>query len=513
MRHFNLRSFLFQLHLHVAPLIGCFVAVTGGEDATQMAAHFETHATLEPVATTLVTNQNIEPDGRKPSKRLTGAPKIFSRDDSYSFITERRKLTTTPSGQKPAQEMVTNVISQDLAQGSSHSDSFATAEAEGQNKALSIYYELLKIIQGPKEIEILGPSWIADVMQPLESLLAKLQGKSTIRIEGQDGVKIRVILKLNNAKINPQIVNKYYEMLCASDKSSLAMLRLDLQTKAMVDRLKNEQPFDYRILQQFFAEILTAKERLRRESVLTLQARQLEIVTGWEKQLGSTSKELGVDLETIRKAGELLQIGNFFPSFREVNVSETLDQIKTLRRENPQILRIVTHYLGMAEYRSRVKLLRTIQKFNLQEISSEQISAWLAQGLNVCRIIKILNYTKSNLQDGEITGPQFSCVEHPKEFERAAKLFLREFNDGSAWEESLDHDQTRKTSQHLNLPYIELRDHLKSLKERGEMKEPPPELAKLSLLQRWWRTARTFLVDIYRKVRNFILEKVLRCNS
>lgn len=301
MRLLNPRSFFFQLHLYVAPLIEAFVAAVGDESTTQIAAHFDTHATLEPVATALVTNENyVEPDGRKPSRKLTGAPKTFSGDSSHSLITEKRKLTPTPSGRKPAQEIVTDVISQDLAQGSSQSDSFSIAEAEGPNKALSIYYELLKIIQGPEQAETLGSSWIADVMQPLEGLLAKLQGRSSIRIEGQDGVKIRAKLKLNNAKINPQIVNKYYEVLCASDKSSLAMLRLDLPTKVMVDRLKNEQPFDYRILQQFFAETLTAKELLRRESVLTLQARQLEIVTGWEKQLGSISKELGIDREAIR---------------------------------------------------------------------------------------------------------------------------------------------------------------------------------------------------------------------
>lgn len=271
-----------------------------------------------------------------------------------------------------------------------------------------------------------------------------------------DSKQIAIALKRRGARIDKSLVEKYYQRLSAFDKTPRAMVKVDPETDSMIESLRKTQEFDYKILGETFAELLGQEEWLRRERVLSSQAREIKNAKAWDQRVLSLSQELNLRPREIREAGETLQIGIVFPSFMGRDALKTLEEIESLRAPNPTLFRALQKYLGKSAYDTRMNLLKTAAEMkHLKDIPSLPISAWLTQGLKVRRMLKIIDYTMEMFKDGKMT-PIESQLITLEQAQKAKKLFLSNTPDGILWVKSLENDQILRLSDPIKSQYLEL---------------------------------------------------------
>ncbi|KAA1078455.1 hypothetical protein PGT21_035288 [Puccinia graminis f. sp. tritici] len=234
---------------------------------------------------------------------------------------------------------------------------------------------------------LVGPKGISDplirkVATKYSNFMQRYPG-SLIKSRGDVGKSLAIYLDEKHANINPLLVEKYFDGISGADISSHAIVK----TSPKIKELRNH--VNYGILRRFFLDRLKQSEIERRESVLSLQDKQVSIVKDWDAEIVAISKEQGFDSKEIRRAGEILGVTEYFPSFKNGKKLQNLQQVNKLQKENPNVFRALEDYLGHDELISRIKLMRTISTMKYQGITSKEISGWLEQGLDVQRMLKI----------------------------------------------------------------------------------------------------------------------------
>ncbi|KAI9619962.1 hypothetical protein H4Q26_013943 [Puccinia striiformis f. sp. tritici PST-130] len=167
--------------------------------------------------------------------------------------------------------------------------------------------------------------------------------------------------------------------------------------------------------------------------------------------------------------------GKVFPlSFDHSNFKESLAKLKSLNREKPRIASQWEQYLGQEEYESRIGLLKTMSRMkDPNRIPVQTIAGWRAQGLDVDRMLKIVDYTPNGRQIGD-EAHQFADFHftNPAERKSAKNLFLSDNLYGIPWLKSLEHFQLLQNSPETKLKYLNFHSKL----QLPDHSAPPPPL-------------------------------------
>ncbi|OAV92172.1 hypothetical protein PTTG_27736 [Puccinia triticina 1-1 BBBD Race 1] len=261
-----------------------------------------------------------------------------------------------------------------------------------------------------------------------------IKPKTALHIDPADEAVLQTFLRrinknpynLNNK--DTMALNEYYRAFSASNRKSTALVQLNPEAYSFLSKWgekfeKGAPSSTQSTVHNFFRGILSEKEFLRRQSVLESQMNQVRIVAEWEKQAQTISKALGHSIEEVHQFGNTIGGKDFFTSFSGHNFKKTLEEFKALKREKPQLAKAWETFLGTEEYNARLELLKTLSWMKEPTtIPSETISAWRAQGLDVKRMLKIVNY---NPRISQLHGPKLEIeFKSPKDYESAKETFL-----------------------------------------------------------------------------------------
>ncbi|WAR51636.1 hypothetical protein PtB15_1B72 [Puccinia triticina] len=294
-----------------------------------------------------------------------------------------------------------------------------------------------------------------------------------------------------------RVLDGYYQAFSASSKKPTAMVKFDPDTFNFLAQWeeKNSNFFTRSIFLDFFEQRLSKGELLRRKGVLQLQQEHFRIVTGWKEAEVHIHQSYRIPLDAVQEFGKMLGGNKIFPAFGDLNFKEALDRIKILQAKYPALPAAWKAYLNPEEksaqladeddaqlpeeYKERLKLLRTLSKMkNPGKIPPETISAWRAQGLDVNRMLKIVDYSLERnkmVGEGQHADPQLDTLDN---YQSARRRFLAKNAHGTNWLESLEHDQLLPTSEDLKLKYLDLCQEFRTTPPSHTQPTPPkiPEI-------------------------------------
>ncbi|KNE88990.1 hypothetical protein PSTG_17555 [Puccinia striiformis f. sp. tritici PST-78] len=226
-----------------------------------------------------------------------------------------------------------------------------------------------------------------------------------LHFDPNDETKLTEFLTRAGQNLIPQdkrVLNEYYKAFSASDKELNTRVHSDPDTYIMLSKWEKKNFTPRGIFRDYFETILPEGETFRRESVLQIQREQFQILAGWEKKVASIRQATGYRDDEINEFGNLTR-GKVFPlSFDHSNFKESLAKLKSLNREKPRIASQWEQYLGQEEYESRIGLLKTMSRMkDPDRIPVKTIAGWRVQGLDVDRMLKIVDYTPNGRQIGD----------------------------------------------------------------------------------------------------------------
>ncbi|POW03114.1 hypothetical protein PSHT_11809 [Puccinia striiformis] len=298
-----------------------------------------------------------------------------------------------------------------------------------------------------------------------------------LHFDPDDKTKLTEFLKRAGQNLIPQdkrVLNEYYKAFSASDKGLNARVHSDPDTYIMLSKWEKKNFIPRGIFRDYFETILPEGETFRRESALQIQREQFRILAGWEKKVASIRQATGYGDDEINEFGNLIG-GKVFPlSFDHSNFKESLAKLKSLNRAKPRIASQWEQYLGKQEYESRIGLLKTMSRMkDPDRIPVETIAGWRAQGLDVDRMLKIVDYTPNGRQIGD-EAHQFADFHftNPAERQSARNLFLPDNLYGIPWLKSLEHSQLLQTSPETKLKYLNFHSKV----QLPDRPAPPPPL-------------------------------------
>ncbi|KAI7943386.1 hypothetical protein MJO29_013230 [Puccinia striiformis f. sp. tritici] len=288
-----------------------------------------------------------------------------------------------------------------------------------------------------------------------------------LHFDPDDETKLTEFLKRAGPNLIPQdkrVLNEYYKAFSASDKELNARVHSDPNTYSMLSKWEKKNFIPCGIFRDYFETILPEGETFRRESVLQIQ----------REQVASIRQATGYREDEINEFGNLIG-GKVFPlSFDHSNFKESLAKLKSLNCEKPRLASQWEQYLGQEEYESRIGLLKTMSRMkDPDRIPVETIAGWRAQGLDVDRMLKIVDYTPNSRQIGH-EAHQFADFHftNPAERQSARNLFLPDNLYGIPWLKSLEHSQLLQTSPETKLKYLNFHSNL----QLPDRPAPPPPL-------------------------------------
>ncbi|KAI9619958.1 hypothetical protein H4Q26_013939 [Puccinia striiformis f. sp. tritici PST-130] len=196
---------------------------------------------------------------------------------------------------------------------------------------------------------------------------------------------------------------------------------------------------------------------------LNLQQAKLRIISGWSEQVESISQDFGCLVPEVDGWGDLLGGKDFPPLQSSDSIKKNLKTIDFFEKDSDVIADVIAKapfeqwkaYLGPEEYKSRIEILKTMSNLkNLHRIPADTIRDWIEQGLDVNRMLKVVDYT---LEHG---FPDLASM-GSTELKTAKKLFLKKNTYGIDWSKSLEHQELLKTPQ--GKEYLDIRQNLKDL--------------------------------------------------
>ncbi|KAI9631445.1 hypothetical protein KEM48_014355 [Puccinia striiformis f. sp. tritici PST-130] len=259
-----------------------------------------------------------------------------------------------------------------------------------------------------------------------------------LHFDPDDETKLTEFLKRAGQNLIPQdkrVLNEYYKAFSASDKELNARVHSDPDTYSMLSKWEKKNFIPRGIFRDYLKRYCL-KGRLSEERVFYRYN------------------------------------GNSFESSRAGR--KGLAKLKSLNCEKPRLASQWEQYLGQEEYESRIGLLKTMSRMkDPDRIPVETIAGWRAQGLDVDRMLKIVDYTPNSRQIGH-EAHQFADFHftNPAERQSARNLFLPDNLYGIPWLKSLEHSQLLQTSPETKLKYLNFHSNL----QLPDRPAPPPPL-------------------------------------
>ncbi|PLW35771.1 hypothetical protein PCANC_25096 [Puccinia coronata f. sp. avenae] len=269
-----------------------------------------------------------------------------------------------------------------------------------------------------------------------------------------------------------QALEAYYLAYLISNRKPTARVLFDPQTYNLLKSWDERKPAMYKEVHDFFGEILRPKEIERRKSVLLLQREHATRMAGWDDFLKLTTERLGPSTseEDIIQAGNLIGGAKFeVPSLEKQALDQSLIEINRMELEKPKLMKSWKMYLGYKEYNSRVKLLTKISQMKHPlTIPPASISSWRSQGLDVNRMLKIIDYLPESAENNQI-GLELeelkALAENLKsDIEKAKEIFYYKTKYDTQWERTLEHHELLKLPQDSSNIYNNLWNIYKKIK-------------------------------------------------
>ncbi|KAA1121923.1 hypothetical protein PGTUg99_035583 [Puccinia graminis f. sp. tritici] len=359
--------------------------------------------------------------------------------------------------------------SRELSLGDELGHSSPEATSQRVNQASTIYRHLLTIAEKP-QVQLEKNSYWGR----LTTYLDRAKGyspfgrpKTVLQLTETDASELNIFLLRARQKLNAEdtkVLNEYYQTFSAFSKKSTTMIQSNPDSYKFLSEWEKKHFIPHTIMSNFFKKILSDSEFSRRENVFQLQREQYRIVAGWGKQEKSIQQATGYLEEEVKGFGNLLGGKDFFPSFDKVDSQATLNQIESLEKEKPRLAKAWKDYLEPEEYDSRIQLLNTLAQLKKpHQIPSETISAWRAQGLDVDRMLKIVDYRPGKIEQLVEEGPRGKTqFENLETYQAGRRLFLTENVYGIPWSQSLEHYQLMQASEDVKLKYVDLSKALRA---------------------------------------------------
>ncbi|KAI9629474.1 hypothetical protein KEM48_012943 [Puccinia striiformis f. sp. tritici PST-130] len=189
------------------------------------------------------------------------------------------------------------------------------------------------------------------------SYLPSGRTRTVLHFSKADASSLESYLKLNGAKLSvqdKQVLDMYYSAFSVSNKAFNIRIQPATENFKLLLEREEANHDTYGIFRNFFSEVLSERELFRRENALKIQRTQFWIMSGWDKQVKAMSQDSGYSASEFARFGP-----------------EELD--------------------------SRLQILKTMSNLkNPDRIASNKIHDWIAQGLDVNRMLKIVDYTLQN---------------------------------------------------------------------------------------------------------------------
>ncbi|KAI9619960.1 hypothetical protein H4Q26_013941 [Puccinia striiformis f. sp. tritici PST-130] len=260
-----------------------------------------------------------------------------------------------------------------------------------------------------------------------------------------------------------QYLDKLYSALSVSEKESNTRVHATAEEFELLSKWKQTDPVTHGIIRTFFTRVLLERELVRRESVLNLQQAKLQIISGWSEQVESISQDSGRSVPEVAGWGDLLGGKVFPPPLQSPNsIKKSLKAIGYFEKDSDVIAKAPFEqwkaYLGPEEYKSRIEILKTMSNLKTPvRIAPNKIRDWIEQGLDVNRMLKVVDYTlEHELPDLAYLGN--------KQYNTAKELFLGRNSYEVDWSKSLEHQELSRTPE--GPKYLDFRTELETLAAR-----------------------------------------------
>ncbi|KAI9624996.1 hypothetical protein H4Q26_016563 [Puccinia striiformis f. sp. tritici PST-130] len=278
-----------------------------------------------------------------------------------------------------------------------------------------------------------------------KSLLPSGWTSPLLHFSNADASQLELYLRFTGIRLTDkqkQYLDKLYSALSVSEKESNTRVHATAEEFELLSKWKETDPVTHVIIRTFFTRVLSERELVRRESVLNLQQAKLRIISGWSKQVESISTHSGRSAsESPNSIKKSLKAIGYFEKDSDVIAKAPLEHWKA--------------YLGPEEYKSRIEILKTMSNLKTPgRIAPNKICDWIEQGLDVNRMLKVVDYTlEHELPDLAYLGN--------KQYNTAKELFLGRNSYEVDWSKSLEHQELSRTPEWPK--YLDFRTEMETL--------------------------------------------------
>ncbi|KNE99332.1 hypothetical protein PSTG_07449 [Puccinia striiformis f. sp. tritici PST-78] len=317
----------------------------------------------------------------------------------------------------------------------------------------------------PTRNQSLGDT-LANSRTHLKSHLPSGWTSPLLRFSNADASKLELYLRFTGIRLTDkqkQYLDKLYSALSVSEKESNTRVHATAEEFELLSKWKQTDPVTHGIIRTFFTRVLLERELVRRESVLNLQQAKLQIISGWSEQVESISQDSGRSVPEVAGWGDLLGGKVFPPPLQSPNsIKKSLKAIGYFEKDSDVIAKAPFEqwkaYLGPEEYKSRIEILKTMSNLKTPvRIAPNKIRDWIEQGLDVNRMLKVVDYTlEHELPDLAYLGN--------KQYNTAKELFLGRNSYEVDWSKSLEHQELSRTPE--GPTYLDFRTELETLAAR-----------------------------------------------
>ncbi|KNF00409.1 hypothetical protein PSTG_06337 [Puccinia striiformis f. sp. tritici PST-78] len=299
-----------------------------------------------------------------------------------------------------------------------------------------------------------------------KSLLPSGWTSPLLHFSNADASKLELYLKFTGIRLTDkqkQYLDKLYSALSVSEKESNTRVHATAEEFELLSKWKETDPVTHGMIRTFFTRALSERELVRRESVLNLQQAKLRIISGWSEQVESISQDSGRSMPEVAGWGDLIGGKVFPPPFHSSDsIKKKLKAIDYFEKDSDVITKApLEHwkaYLGPEEYKSRIEILKTISNLKTPgRIAPNKIRDWIEQGLDVNRMLKVVDYTLEH----ELTELAYLGN---KQYNTAKELFLGRNSYEVDWSKSLEHQELSRTPE--GPKYLNFRTELETLAAR-----------------------------------------------
>ncbi|POW09877.1 hypothetical protein PSTT_06535, partial [Puccinia striiformis] len=318
----------------------------------------------------------------------------------------------------------------------------------------------------PSLVNISLGDTLANSRTHLKSHLPSGWTSPLLRFSNADASKLELYLRFTGIRLTDkqkQYLDKLYSALSVSEKESNTRVHATAEEFELLSKWKQTDPVTHGIIRTFFTRVLLERELVRRESVLNLQQAKLQIISGWSEQVESISQDSGRSVPEVAGWGDLLGGKVFPPPLQSPNsIKKSLKAIGYFEKDSDVIAKAPFEqwkaYLGPEEYKSRIEILKTMSNLKTPvRIAPNKIRDWIEQGLDVNRMLKVVDYTlEHELPDLAYLGN--------KQYNTAKELFLGRNSYEVDWSKSLEHQELSRTPE--GPKYLDFRTELETLAAR-----------------------------------------------